>query len=170
MLMDDGYLPCVSRTAHSRRPSLIATCQTARSRCLPTWCCCTTQPTPAALRGGARKSALSHARGRLGRGVPRLCESRRSGLCLHPLPDFLNAIELEEACWLVKRDGCTEVHRAKDNAQVAAYMGKEINWATSGKRAFRRCGPAMKEIVFLVEGEAERCLLDTLCHASCPLE
>lgn len=37
-------------------------------------------------------------------------------------PDFLNAIELQEACWLVKRDGCTEIHRAKDNAQVAAYM------------------------------------------------
>lgn len=39
-------------------------------------------------------------------------------------PDFLNAIELEEACWLVKRDGCTEIHRAKDNAQVAAYMAE----------------------------------------------
>lgn len=37
-------------------------------------------------------------------------------------PDFLNAVELEEACWLVKREGCTEIHRAKDNAQVAAYM------------------------------------------------
>lgn len=37
-------------------------------------------------------------------------------------PDFLNAIELEEACWLVKRDGSTEIRRAKDNAQVAAYM------------------------------------------------
>lgn len=39
-------------------------------------------------------------------------------------PDFLNAIELQEACWLVKRDGCTEIHRAKDNAQVAAYMAE----------------------------------------------
>ena len=37
-------------------------------------------------------------------------------------PDFLNAVELDEACWLVKRGGCTEVHRAKDNTQVAAYM------------------------------------------------
>jgi len=37
-------------------------------------------------------------------------------------PDFLNAMELDEVCWLVKRDGCTEIHRAKDNAQVAAYM------------------------------------------------
>ena len=39
-------------------------------------------------------------------------------------PEFLNAIELEEAYWLVKRDGCTEVHRAKDNAQISAYMAE----------------------------------------------
>jgi len=39
-------------------------------------------------------------------------------------PDFLNAIELEEACWMVKREGCTEIYRAKDNAQVAAYMAE----------------------------------------------
>lgn len=39
-------------------------------------------------------------------------------------PDFLNAIELDEACWLVKRDGCTDIHRAKDNPQVAAYMAE----------------------------------------------
>lgn len=39
-------------------------------------------------------------------------------------PDFLNAIELDEACWLVKRDGCTEVHRARDNVQIAAYMAE----------------------------------------------
>jgi predicted ATPase len=37
-------------------------------------------------------------------------------------PDFLNAMELEEVCWLVKRDGCTEIHRAVDNAQIAAYV------------------------------------------------
>lgn len=45
-------------------------------------------------------------------------------------PDFLNAIQLEEACWLVKCDGCTEVRRAKDDAQVAAYMaeGDKLGW------------------------------------------
>jgi len=37
-------------------------------------------------------------------------------------PDFLNAVELEEAFWLVKRKGYTEVLRAQDNEQVAAYM------------------------------------------------
>ncbi len=37
-------------------------------------------------------------------------------------PDFLNAMELDEVCWLVKRDGCTEIHRARDNAQIKAYV------------------------------------------------
>jgi predicted ATPase len=37
-------------------------------------------------------------------------------------PDFLNAMETDEVCWLVKRDGCTEIKRAKDNAQVVQYM------------------------------------------------
>ena len=37
-------------------------------------------------------------------------------------PDFLNAIELNEACWLVKRDGCTEIRRAREDAQIAAYV------------------------------------------------
>lgn len=39
-------------------------------------------------------------------------------------PDFLNALELEEVCWLVKATGCTQIHRAKDNQQIAAYMGE----------------------------------------------
>ncbi|WP_244241847.1 AAA family ATPase [Xanthomonas fragariae] len=37
-------------------------------------------------------------------------------------PDFLNATELEEAFWLVKRNGCTEVHRARDDKQIANYV------------------------------------------------
>ncbi|MBI3205297.1 MAG: AAA family ATPase [Myxococcales bacterium] len=37
-------------------------------------------------------------------------------------PDFMNAVELEEAFWLVKRKGFTEIVRATDDAQVAAYM------------------------------------------------
>jgi predicted ATPase len=39
-------------------------------------------------------------------------------------PDFLNATELDEVCWLVKRDGHTEIHRAKDNKQIAAYVAE----------------------------------------------
>jgi predicted ATPase len=37
-------------------------------------------------------------------------------------PEFLNAIDIDEAFWLVKRCGDTEIRRAKDDAQVAAYM------------------------------------------------
>ena len=37
-------------------------------------------------------------------------------------PDFLNAVELDEVCWLVKRDGCTEIQRARDHAQIVAYV------------------------------------------------
>ncbi|WP_279362254.1 AAA family ATPase [Xanthomonas sacchari] len=37
-------------------------------------------------------------------------------------PDFLNATEISEVCWLVKSNGCTEIHRAGDNQQVAAYV------------------------------------------------
>ena len=39
-------------------------------------------------------------------------------------PDFLNAVELEEAFWLIKKNGYTEIMRAKDNGQVAAYMSE----------------------------------------------
>lgn len=37
-------------------------------------------------------------------------------------PDFLNAVETEEAFWLVKRNGYTELRRAKDDEQIVAYM------------------------------------------------
>jgi len=37
-------------------------------------------------------------------------------------PDFLNAIELNEVFWLVKRDGYSDIVRAQDDEQVAKYM------------------------------------------------
>jgi predicted ATPase len=37
-------------------------------------------------------------------------------------PDFLNACELDEVFWLVKNKGYTEIRRAKDDPQIAAYM------------------------------------------------
>jgi predicted ATPase len=37
-------------------------------------------------------------------------------------PDFLNACELDEVLWLVKKEGYTEVRRAKDDLQIAKYM------------------------------------------------
>ena len=37
-------------------------------------------------------------------------------------PDFLNACQLDEVVWLVKRDGYTTIRRASDDPQVATYM------------------------------------------------
>lgn len=37
-------------------------------------------------------------------------------------PDFLNAVHLGEVFWLVKQGGYTSVHRAKDDAQLKAYV------------------------------------------------
>ncbi len=37
-------------------------------------------------------------------------------------PDFLNAATVDEVFWLVKQDGYTQVRRAKDDAQLVAYM------------------------------------------------
>ena len=37
-------------------------------------------------------------------------------------PEFLNATELEEVFWLVKVAGYTQVRRAQDHPQIAAYM------------------------------------------------
>lgn len=39
-------------------------------------------------------------------------------------PDFLNAVHLEEVFWLVKDKGFTQVLRAKDDPQLAAYMAE----------------------------------------------
>ncbi|MFC4160338.1 AAA family ATPase [Chitinimonas lacunae] len=39
-------------------------------------------------------------------------------------PDFLNAMELEEVCWLVKKEGRTEIQRAQDDQQIARYVAE----------------------------------------------
>lgn len=39
-------------------------------------------------------------------------------------PDFLNAVQLDEVFWLVKREGYTTVNRARDDEQLAAYMAE----------------------------------------------
>lgn len=39
-------------------------------------------------------------------------------------PDFLNAVELDEAFWFVKRGGYTTALRARDDAQLARYVGE----------------------------------------------
>ncbi len=37
-------------------------------------------------------------------------------------PDFLNATQLEEVFWLVKKNGYTEIKRAAQDTQISAYM------------------------------------------------
>ncbi|MCD2451083.1 AAA family ATPase [Methylicorpusculum oleiharenae] len=37
-------------------------------------------------------------------------------------PDFLNATQLEEVFWLVKQNGYTQIKRASQDEQIAAYM------------------------------------------------
>ena len=39
-------------------------------------------------------------------------------------PDFLNAARLDEVFWLVKKDGYTQVRRAKDDEQLEAFMAE----------------------------------------------
>jgi len=51
-------------------------------------------------------------------------------------PDFLNAIELEEVFWLVKVNGYTEVRRAKNDEQIAAYMAEGDKMGYLWKQGF----------------------------------
>lgn len=37
-------------------------------------------------------------------------------------PDFLNALDVEEVFWLVKKNGYAQVRRAREDAQIVAYM------------------------------------------------
>ena len=39
-------------------------------------------------------------------------------------PDFLNAATVDEAYWLIKKEGCTAVHRARDNGELTALMAE----------------------------------------------
>ncbi|WP_429885459.1 AAA family ATPase [Geoalkalibacter halelectricus] len=39
-------------------------------------------------------------------------------------PDFLNAVELGEVFWLEKKNGFTQVHRAKEDEQLTAFMAE----------------------------------------------
>jgi predicted ATPase len=51
-------------------------------------------------------------------------------------PDFLNAVRLEEVCWLVKRSGGTEIRRAQDDPQIAAYMAEGDQMGYLWKQGF----------------------------------
>lgn len=51
-------------------------------------------------------------------------------------PDFLNAVDLNEVCWLVKENGSTEIRRASDDAQVVAYMNEGDKMGYLWKQGF----------------------------------
>ena len=51
-------------------------------------------------------------------------------------PDFLNAVDLDEVFWLVKREGYTSVYRAKDDKQLAAYMSEGDKMGYLWKQGF----------------------------------
>jgi predicted ATPase len=51
-------------------------------------------------------------------------------------PDFLNACELNEVLWLVKKEGYSEVRRATDDPQVSAYMAEGDKMGFLWKQGF----------------------------------
>lgn len=51
-------------------------------------------------------------------------------------PDFLNAVELDEVFWLVKKDGGTQIRRARDDTQIAAYMADGDKMGNLWKQGF----------------------------------
>lgn len=51
-------------------------------------------------------------------------------------PDFLNAVKIEEVFWLVKQEGYTQIHRAQDVEQLAAYMAQGDQMGYLWKQGF----------------------------------
>ncbi len=51
-------------------------------------------------------------------------------------PDFLNAVKLENVFWLVKEHGLTQIKRAKDDEQVAAFMAEGDKMGYLWKQGF----------------------------------
>lgn len=58
-------------------------------------------------------------------------------------PDFLNAVELDEVFWLVKKDGCTSIARAQSDPQIEAYVNAGDKMGYLWKQGcFRGVNPA----------------------------
>lgn len=51
-------------------------------------------------------------------------------------PDFLNAAGLDEVFWLVRREGHTQIKRARDDAQIAIYMAEGDQMGYLWKQGF----------------------------------
>lgn len=58
-------------------------------------------------------------------------------------PDFLNAAELKEVFWLVKKDGYTNIQRASDDEQIVQYMSEGDKMGYLWKQGlFREVNPS----------------------------
>lgn len=64
--------------------------------------------------------------------------SRRGGQVLISThsPDFLNGAELDEVFWLCKKDGYTQIRRARDDRQIARYMSDGDKMGSLWKQGF----------------------------------
>ena len=51
-------------------------------------------------------------------------------------PDFLNAVRLDEVFWLIKKAGYTEIMRARDDKQIAAFMAEGDQMGYLWKQGF----------------------------------
>lgn len=51
-------------------------------------------------------------------------------------PDFLNAVELDNVFWLVKEKGITQIKRAKDDEQIAAFIAEGDKMGYLWKQGF----------------------------------
>ena len=51
-------------------------------------------------------------------------------------PDFLNAVRLDEVFWLVKRQGFTEIRRARDDERISAFMADGDQMGRLWKQGF----------------------------------
>ena len=51
-------------------------------------------------------------------------------------PDFLNALELDEVFWLVKKNGYTTIKRARDDEQIAAFIAEGDQMGYLWKQGF----------------------------------
>lgn len=51
-------------------------------------------------------------------------------------PDFLNAVQLQEVYWLIKESGCSQIMRARDDKQLAAFIAEGDQMGYLWKQGF----------------------------------
>ncbi|RKZ80767.1 MAG: chromosome segregation protein SMC [Candidatus Parabeggiatoa sp. nov. 1] len=67
----------------------------------------------------------------------RICANRGGQVFISThSPDFLNALELDEVFWLIKKQGYTTIKRARDDKQIAAFMAEGDQMGYLWKQGF----------------------------------